>query len=238
MDPREELWIEQKRLVDQVVERLRDAIISGRFKPGERIRQEQLAQQMGISRTPLRMALSVLTSQGLLRRTGSRGLEVPQFTYQEAMDLYLLREVVLGLACRLAAERISDRQLARLDTLVAESGKFVRAEDWPGWLKANEEFSALIGEAADLNLLSTFLHAIGIQAQVFRSTLLALPVGAAAPVAHAADEHRLIYEAIRARDPERAEDAARDHVRGARSRYQQACQQRDRHANSALAETG
>jgi DNA-binding GntR family transcriptional regulator len=238
MDPREELWIEQKRLVDQVVERLRDAIVSGRFRPGERIRQEQVAQQMGISRTPLRMALSVLTSQGLLHRTGARRLTVPEFTYQEAMDLYLLREVVLGLACRLAAERVSDRQLERLGTVMSDTEKFVVAEDWPGWLRANEDFSTLIGEAAGIGLLSNFLDAICVQAQVFRSTLLALPVGSAAPVGQAAHEHRAIYEAIRARDPERAERAARDHVRGARARYQDACQLRERYEAGELAEAG
>jgi DNA-binding GntR family transcriptional regulator len=224
-DQRGQLWIEQRRLVDQVVEKLRDAIISGQFQPGERIRQEELAQRMGISRTPLRMALSVLTNQGLLRRAGSRGLEVPRFSYREAMDLYELRELILSFACRLAAERISDRQLESLAAVLSDSQRFVVAGDWPGWLRANEDFSALIGRATDIGLLRHFLDAICTHAQMFRSTLLARAAGAVSPVAHAAEEHRRIYEAIRDRDPDRAEQAARDHVRGARARYQEACQQ-------------
>jgi DNA-binding GntR family transcriptional regulator len=219
-DRRGLLWIEQRQLVDQVVEKLRDAIVGGQFKPGERIRQEELARQMGISRTPLRMALSVLTNQGLLRRTGTRGLEVPRFSNLQAMDLYELRELILGYACRLAAGRISDRQVEQLAGVLADSEKFVTNQDWSGWLKANETFTALIGAATGVGLLQHFLDGIGTQAQVFRSTLLASPAGARSPVAHAAEEHRQIYEAIRARDPERAEAAARDHVRGARARYQ------------------
>jgi len=223
MDRHGKLWIEQRQLVDQVVEKLRDAIVGGQFTPGERIRQEELARQMGISRTPLRMALSVLTSQGLLHRTRTRGLAVPRFTYQQAMDLYQLRELILSFACRLAAERISPRQLEQLTAVLTDSEKFVGAGDWPGWLKANEDFTALIGSATEVGLLQHFLDAISTHAQMFRSTLLALPgAGGGSPVAHAADEHRQIHDAIRDRDPDRAEQAARNHVRRARARYQAA----------------
>jgi GntR family transcriptional regulator of vanillate catabolism len=225
MDRRGHLWIEQRQLVDQVVQKLRNAIVGGQFKPGERIRQEELAQQMGISRTPLRMALTVLTNQGLLHRTRSRGLEVPRFSYQQALDLYQMREMILSFACRLAAERISDRQLEQLADILADSEKFVATNDWPGWLKANEDFTGLVGAATGVTLLRHFLDAICTHAQMFRSTLLALPVAPLSPVAHAADEHRQIYRAIRDRDPDRAARAARDHVRQAQARYQAACRQ-------------
>lgn len=217
-----ELWIEQRQLVDQVVEKLRDAITSGQFKPGQPVRQAELAEQMGISRTPLRMALGILTSQGLLRRGGARGLVVSSFSFDEAMDLYRLRELVLSYACRLAAERITGRQLDRLREIVDGAEAFVRAGDWPGWLKANEEFGACIGDAAGVLLLQQFLEMISNQSQVFRTTLLAQPDSVQERISRSAEEHRAIYVAIRDRDPKAAERAARTHVVNTRRRYEQA----------------
>lgn len=217
-----ELWIEQRQLVDQVVEKIRDAITRGHFEPGQVIRQAALADRMGVSRTPLRMALSILTSQGLLRRNGSRGYVVPGYSYAGAVDLYRLRELVLSHACRLAAERVTDRQLAELGRIVEESERFVETGDWPGWLQANELFGAGIAKSTNIPLLEQFLETISTQARVFQPTLLASADDVADRLTSAAREHRAIYEAIRARDPKAAERAARTHVANARKRFEAA----------------
>lgn len=217
-----ELWIEQRQLVDQVVEKLRDAITRGHFEPGQVVRQAALAEQMGVSRTPLRMALSILTSQGLLQRNGSRGYLVPGYSYDEAIDLYHLRELVLGHVCQLAAERITTTRLAELSRVVADSERFVEARDWPGWLRANEVFGAALARATNVPLLERFLETIGTQAQVFQPTLLASAADTQERLARAASEHRAIYEAVRDRDPKTAERAARTHVANARKRFEAA----------------
>jgi DNA-binding GntR family transcriptional regulator len=217
-----ELWIEQRQLVDQVVEKLRDAITQGHFKPGQVIRQAALADQMGVSRTPLRMALSILTSQGLLQRNGSRGYMVAGYSYDGAIDLYRLREHVLCFVCRLAAERITDRGLAELDRVVEESERFVASGDWPGWLRTNEMFGACIATATRIPLLEQFLETISAQARSFQPTLLANADDAQERLAVAAREHRAIYEAIRDRDPKAAERAARSHVVNSRKRFEAA----------------
>lgn len=217
-----ELWIEQRQLVDQVVEKLRGAISRGDFEPGQAIRQAALADRMGVSRTPLRMALSILTSQGLLRRNGSRGYVVPGYSYAGAIDLYRLRELVLCHACRLAAERITDRQLAELGRIVEESEEFVEAGDWPGWLGANALFGAGIAKSTGVLLLEQFLETISTQARVFQPTLLSGVDDVQERLTTAAREHRAIYEAIRARDPKAAERAARAHVVNSRKRFEAA----------------
>lgn len=214
-----ELWIEQRQLVDQVVDKLRDAITRGHFEPGQVIRQAALADRMGVSRTPLRMALSILTSQGLLQRNGSRGYVVASYSYPGALDLYRLRELILCHVCRLAAERITDRRLAELGRIVEESERFVAAGDWPGWLEANELFGGGIARATGVPLLEQFLETIGIQARVFQPTLLACADDTQERLTRAAREHRAIYEAIRSRDPRAAERAARTHVVNARKRF-------------------
>ncbi|MPZ82985.1 MAG: FCD domain-containing protein [Actinophytocola sp.] len=215
-----ELWIEQRQLVDQVVEKLRDAITRGHFRPGQVVRQAALAEQMGVSRTPLRMALSILTSQGLLQRNGSRGYVVPGYSYDGAIDLYRLREMVLAYVCRLAAERITDAQLAELGDVVDEAEEFVEARDWPGWLQANELFGACVARSTGVLLLEQFLETIGTQARVFQPTLLASADDARERLTGAAREHRAIYEAIRDRDPKAAERAARTHVANSRKRFE------------------
>ncbi|MGH3758319.1 GntR family transcriptional regulator [Actinophytocola sp.] len=223
-----ELWIEQRQLVDQVVEKLRDAITRGHFEPGQVIRQAALADRMGVSRTPLRMALSILTSQGLLQRNGSRGYVVAGYSYRGALDLYKLRELVLCHVCRLAAERITDQRLAELGRIVEESERFVEAGDWPGWLGSNEMFGGCIARASGVPLLEQFLETIGIQARVFQPTLLASTGDTQARLTVAAREHRAIYDAIRARDPKAAERAARTHVVNSRKRFEAAHRMSDR----------
>jgi DNA-binding GntR family transcriptional regulator len=220
-----ELWIEQRQLVDQVVEKLRDAITRGHFEPGQVVRQAALADQMGVSRTPLRMALSILTSQGLLRRNGSRGYVVASYSYAGATDLYRLRELVLSHACRLAAERITEGRLAEFGRVVEESERFVENGDWPGWLASNEQFGACVARATNVPLLQQFLETISTQARVFQPTLLASTDDVADRLTSAAREHRAIFEAIQARDPDAAERAARNHVANSRERFAAAYRQ-------------
>lgn len=99
-------------LVDQVYERLMSAIAERRLKPGERIRQGQLAASLGVSRQPVSHALQLLKHQGLLRESGRQGLEVVPLDPERIDCLYRARSALDGLAARLAAERAASGRLS------------------------------------------------------------------------------------------------------------------------------
>jgi DNA-binding GntR family transcriptional regulator len=206
------------RLVDSVTDQLRDLILTGGIPPGTHLLQVEMAQRLGVSRTPLREAFRILEREGLVRvSNGNNTIQVVDFTPKEIQDLYELREVVDGLAARLAAQRglppKIDRELQRhLDQMeVLDS-----AESSPTAPTA-VPFHTLITQAAGnshLDSLAPFLR--------MSSLLLARRVEAAdggllhdAHIQLADDkaDHRAIYEAIIARDPEAAEEAARRHMR-------------------------
>src|SRR5690348_16382159 len=95
-------------LSDQALERITELIIRGDLEPGSRVQEAVLARQLGISRGPLREAISRLEGRGLLIRVPHIGVKVANPSLEEILDLYMMREVLEGLACRLAAERLSD----------------------------------------------------------------------------------------------------------------------------------
>src|SRR4051794_28051850 len=117
-----ELLPRMPRLVDEVVSRLRDNIIDGTIPAGSRLPQVALAEQLGVSRTPLREALRVLESEGLLRTAdNNRTVEVVQVTPDDLRDMYELREVIDGLAARLAAGKgLSPADTQRAEYLLTE----------------------------------------------------------------------------------------------------------------------
>jgi DNA-binding GntR family transcriptional regulator len=100
---------------EYALQRLRDEISSGVIRPGEALRQADLAKRYGISPTPVREALRLLEAEGAISYAPHRGATVSEMTEQRVQDLYLLRAATEGLAARLAAERRSDAQLAELE---------------------------------------------------------------------------------------------------------------------------
>src|SRR5438093_10908651 len=102
---------ERTRLVDEVTDRLRSLILDGTLPPGQPLLQISLSEQLGVSRTPLREALRVLENEGFVRiSNGNNTLEVVELSPQEMVEMYELREVVDGLAARLAAKRGIDQK--------------------------------------------------------------------------------------------------------------------------------
>lgn len=103
-------------LIDQVHIRMVDAIAEGVLAPGERLTQEQVAERLNVSRQPVSHALQLLKRQGLAVEHGRRGLSVAPIDPERMRDLYQLRAVMDGLACRLAAERVARREAAQRET--------------------------------------------------------------------------------------------------------------------------
>jgi GntR family transcriptional regulator of vanillate catabolism len=202
------------RLVDQVTEHLRDLILSGELKPGRPLLQEDLAQRLGVSRTPLREAFRVLERDGLVKSsTRSNTIEVITFTSQDVRRMYELREVLDGLAARLVARRAVEEPdvLTRLSKSADAIAGAVRPFDTGRFLTAHVEFHSLILEAAHNPYLLQFLPTLRMSAQMLYRHLPSKPERMRA----SATEHVEILDAIRSGDARKAESLARRHIRSA-----------------------
>lgn len=197
------------RLVDEVAQLLRERIYSGAFPLGTKLRQEQLAEQLRVSRTPLREALRVLERDGLVQSEPGRGVRVIEADTTALVEAYNLREVVDGVAARLAAERATPEDVQGLLDQLDLQREAVDPWDAGAYTLTNVEFHArLMGLSANRFVMAQ-LPLVRMTAQVFAPVMLMPVERGRAAVA----EHTTIVDAIAAGDPERAEHCARAHIR-------------------------
>ena len=194
---------------DQVRERIREAIRSGRYKPGDRIRETEVADWLDVSRTPVREAFRRLESEGLLTFESWRGVVVADLDRQQVSELYAMREVLEGAAARLAARHIDDCEIEVLELLLDRADK---TNNDPATLaEINRQFHEMIYGAAHNRYLTQTLEQLRNALALLRGTTFAVPGRAET----AAREHRAILDAIRRRDSNNAEAAARAHIEAA-----------------------
>jgi DNA-binding GntR family transcriptional regulator len=199
--------------VDEATQVLRDAILAGRFPAGARLRQTDLADRLGISRTPVREALGRLAFEGLVRLGPHGGVTVAVLDLTEAAALYDVREVLDGLAARLAATRASARDVARLGRAMAAMAACVARGDANRWFGAHVGFHDAIFQASGNPRLVALATVIRQSIQHFHPLLLRTERRLESALA----EHRGIFEAIAGRAPEEAERRARAHIASARA---------------------
>lgn len=190
--------------------RLKAAIANGSLVPGSRLREAELAEWLGISRTPVRDALKQLASEGLLASAPRRGLVVATLDQQQITEIYALRDVLEGLAANLAARHSSDAEIAALENMVEIQSQLPET-DGAGLAQLNREFHNRIYRAARNRYLLQALGSLESALALLNRTTYDYP----GRPAIALKEHRLITAAIAARDPETAEKAARTHIRAA-----------------------
>lgn len=197
------------RLMDPIVERLTALIMEGRLEPGSVIRQERIARQLGVSRTPLREALRQLEQEGLVVFLPNGTAEVARYDVTATMELWDLREVVDGLAARVAAERgLAARDEAALAALVERLEQTHAAGDLLRYLDVNARFHTGLLEASGHRPLQQFASLVRITSRAIYTRQKEVRAGSV-------DEHRQILDAVRDRRPEDAESAARAHIRNA-----------------------
>ncbi len=200
--------------------------MKGEFAAGEKLREKALADQLSVSRTPVRLALTELAKEGLLEYNPNRGFVVRQFSIDHIVAAVEVREQLEGLAAGLAARRgLTERQQRSLEScLLQVDGLLLKTEldhkDIRTWSEINGDFHGMIVEAADNPVLIDFvgrLDAVPLaSARTFAGTYDRLDVQLDV-IRKAQTQHRLVYEAIMARDPERAEATMKQHVRDGRS---------------------
>jgi DNA-binding GntR family transcriptional regulator len=189
----------------QVLDTLRQAIRVGRYAPGERMRETQVAAALGVSRTPVREAFRQLQADGLLTMEPWRGVVVAKMDQQQMVELYAMRQVLEASAAGLAARHAAASQIAVLQDLLDASEGETDAERLAD---LNRQFHQGIYDAAHNRFLLKALNALSDSMALLPSTTYAL----AGRPESALAEHRELLAAIESRDAEAAERAARAHI--------------------------
>jgi DNA-binding GntR family transcriptional regulator len=198
---------------EKTYEYLKTNILSGRFSPGERLGEEHLAEELGVSRTPVREALHKLELEGLIEPLESRGFCVPHDSPEEVEDLFELRTVLEGYALKLVCERITDEQIARLAGIIDKAEASLRRKRIDEVFQWNTEFHDILhGMVADKRRFHNLI--VNMRKYVLRYRKDTLQYLGAAK--RAIDGHRQIILALTLKDPELCERVMRIHIRQAK----------------------
>ena len=192
-------------------ELIRQAILDGRLEPGSRLKEEELARELGISRTPVREALLVLQAEGLIETTPNRGAVVVTHDADDLIDLYQLRALLEGYAARQAAATVSDEEIGLLRKSCDRFDR-IAGDDVRELVKENLLFHRAIHAAAGSARLSGMLRRVIELPLVYKSYVWYSPDQKRI----SAHYHRQITNALSVRDAERAELVMREHVFEAR----------------------
>jgi DNA-binding GntR family transcriptional regulator len=191
---------------------VRDAIAAGTIKPGEHLREPAIADSLGISRTPIREALLRLETERFVERTTGRRLVVTAVTPEEVLDVYAVREVLNGLAARLAAENASTTDLIRLRRLHREMKWAHDDGDIARMARLNFEFHDAVCATSRNSFLLEMLRKAHDTHHRYPGSTFSLPERAAGSL----QEHEEILQAIETSDGARAETLAQQHTAKAR----------------------
>jgi DNA-binding GntR family transcriptional regulator len=201
--------VTHESLGEQVYRRLRDLILGQHYVPGSRMRLEELCRQLGVSRTPVWDAMRRLETEGLIHTVPRQGVFVLNYDPEHIRQLIAVREALEGLAARLAAVKFAPEDGDGLGVVLNDLVAAARAADLDGYARHTVEFHNRIVAASRNQVLARLLENVYAQMHVLRLHSLhrtkRLDVGLS--------EHIEIHAAVMARDPDRAERAARVHAR-------------------------
>jgi DNA-binding GntR family transcriptional regulator len=202
-----------RTLESMVCEQLRTWIVTGRLKPGSRLVESTLADEMGVSRGPVRNAIRQLVREGFVDLAPRRGATVAEVSVRDALHCYEVRIALEGTAARLAAARRTDADLASLDAVLAAGDQAVVGGRWDALAPLNNDFHTALATAADNAELVALMQQYSLRiAWIF--SLVAERRGVPAWAEHAG-----IIEAVRAGRAEVAESLARRHIERSREQF-------------------
>ncbi len=203
-----------KPLKEEIYDALHRQVIAGKYAPGDWLRQEDIASQMGVSMTPVREALDLLVSKGLAERVPYRGVRVREISPKEILEAYGLRLMLEAMIAREAAINITPEQASKLQDIMDEMDRHVELNEMPQERQLSREFHAAIAEASGNSLL---IQLYTIVSNAFPDWLLyeALyrkPELVSSSVTQTHDEHAAILDALKKRDADQAVKVSLEHV--------------------------
>lgn len=198
---------------ERVYQALKHRILAGMLEPGSRLVELQLAQDFQVSRTPVRETLKRLMAEGLVRVDPVRGIVVSDVDARELEEIFVIREVLDGLAARLAANRVSSADLTKLHLLMDMMHDSVANGQWEAMVQANIKFHDILHQAAGNERLRHLSRNLLDFVRRFSNEAFASEERGAKVLA----EHEEIVKALEQRDPDEAERVSRSHIATARA---------------------
>lgn len=196
-------------LRDVVFKTLRQAILTGELKPGERLMEIHLANRLGVSRTPIREAIRMLELEGLVTMIPRKGAEVSRISKQDISDVLEVRASLDALAVRLCCERITDEEISRLEDAATAFSKAIASGDLTEVARADVDFHDIIVEASQNKRLVQMVN--NLAERVYRYRLEYIKDKSSHK--NLIKEHREILDFIKAGDARNAEEAIISHVK-------------------------
>jgi DNA-binding GntR family transcriptional regulator len=206
--------VDHRQLHDLVAERLRTAILDGNLKPGEWLRQRQIAEELGVSPMPVREALKQLAAEGVVEHIPYRGARVAQFSPEDVDDLYANRRHLESLAAKSAAKNITPEELAELHALQAQMREELELNRPSEYARLNRRFHRVLYTASRRDYLVRALDQIWSAFPTMMMSYFAQTTTETLAEREAEDlkQHAAIIAALERRDGEAAEGLMRQHV--------------------------
>ena len=184
-------------LREKIADSIREAIVKGTLKPGERVSEPELAERFGISRTPIREAIRQLESEGFLTAVPRKGAVVSPITEKDVKEFYAIKGVLEGYAARVATSKLTQRDITRMKTLNEQLERYAQEGDVKNLFKAHNEFHEIFVKACGNERLYQLTKNLVQQFQRFR---IALSIFGG--IGNSLDQHNKIIDAFEKRDPD------------------------------------
>ena len=195
-------------VTDYVVDAIRKGILTGDYSLGEKLDQKLLAEKLGVSVIPVREGLRQLEAEGLIRLVPRRGAFVAELSITELKEIYLIREVLEGLAAELAVPNLDTSTFHQLESLLEQMEEATAQQDFSRLLELNRAFHFTIYESSRCPLLLQIIASLWDRSSLCRRVYLYLPGRASQALA----EHKEIYQASKQGDAQWAHQAVRKNV--------------------------
>lgn len=192
-----------------VFKKLHELITSGYFRPGENLKEREVAEMLGVSRTPVREAFNKLELDGIVINKGRKGMMIPKFSYNEVKNLYTVREYIEGLAAKTVAENRNEKIINDLYSNIQQAKKAGNENNRQEQIAINGDFHKLIAEHTNNSYITNIFRSLQSSINLMRSTSLSVEGRLSSNV----EEHLLIVKAIEIGDAELAEKQARTHIK-------------------------
>ncbi|MFQ5834887.1 MAG: GntR family transcriptional regulator [bacterium] len=197
--------INYKSLDELVYKRIKATILNNELKPGTKIIQHELAEELAVSRTPVYRALTQLAKEHLVKIIPRGGTYVREFSKEELITIFEMREVLEGLACRKAVLVVSKNRLNFFKDLYQRAMKSADKGDWTAYKKADEKFHSFLIETSRIDLLREIVKSFHILSNSYTRGLIR-------PPQETFPEHMAIIDALKDHDPDLSEKLMREHT--------------------------
>lgn len=217
-------------LREVVCETLRNAIVAGTLKPGERLMEIQVAEELGVSRTPVREAIRKLELEGFVVMIPRRGTYVSDLSIKDVNEVYEVRTALDVLAAGLAVERITEEELEEMERLLVVFGECIEANDLDKIVEADSKFHDILYKATRNERLIGIVNNLREQLTRFRSLSMSYP----GRLKDMLEEHTRLVEALGQRNASAARKLANDHMANAEQTLLKTMLERRQHGSDQI----